>query len=146
MQWSNKQWTYRFKTIWSFSSSPRRAILLWLIVHKAVWTGAKALKIGYGDGVCARCRVAQEDIRHLFFECPFNSKYLHVFNEYITRVRAPSLSAFEILLGECSHLDVWLWHDLRSAYLFNVWKERDSAVFARERTSHLFAFVTEARM
>ena len=142
ISWSDKQWFYRFKVIWGLSKSSKKAALLWLIAHQAVWTGTRALKIGKGDGICQRCLSCSEDIHHLFYYCPFNLKYFKFlelcFSSLIIKV-TPSM----VLLGECYHLDILLWHNIRSSLLFCIWKERNSAVFGEGCTSQFFSFLTE---
>ena len=48
-------------------------------------------------------------------------------------------------MGECIHLDIMLWHNLRSSLLFCIWKERNTAVFSERCTSHVFIYMTEAK-
>ncbi|MCO5573177.1 hypothetical protein L7F22_026943 [Adiantum nelumboides] len=44
VNWSRKQWTYRFKCLWAFPSSVLHSTFLWLITHKGIWTRAKAIR------------------------------------------------------------------------------------------------------
>lgn len=134
------------KVIWSLSLNAKKATLLWLLTHQAIWTRSKAAKIGKGDGTCPRCKNSVEDLKYLFFECPFNQSYFQFLNKCFVNLKPHKLSDFEIMLGECIHLDIPLWHNLRSTLLFNIWKERNSAVFNYGCTSHLFIFMTEAKM
>ena len=66
-------------------------------------------------------------------------------NKYFEEFKPNMISDSEILLGECVHLDIPLWHNLRSTLLFIIWKERNCAVYNEKGTSHLHLFMTEAR-
>ena len=146
INWNHKQWSYRFKTIWGLSVHAKKACLLWLILHKAVWTGEKALKIGKGTGVCPRCKKGVETLEHLFFACEYNLKYFKFLHICFFALHPNPFSAPEILLGECYHLDILLWHNIRSSLLFHIWKERNSSVFGEGCTSQMFSFLTEMRI
>ena len=115
----------------------KNSSLLWLIAHRAVWTRAKAAKCGKGDGVCPRCQESIEDLKHLFFDCPHNLKFFNFLKKCFRGIKLFRLSANEVLLGECFHLDILLWHNIRGSLLFNIWKERNSSLFTGGSTSHI---------
>ena len=122
----------------------KKASLLWLIAHKAVWTRARVARIGRGDGFCPRCKTCTEDLNHFFFDCSANLKYFNFLRNCFKGIKYFRLSEREVLLGECFHLDVLLWHNLRGSLLFCIWKERNAALFRGDSSSHVFAFMTEA--
>ena len=145
ISWNPSQWSYRFKTIWGLSVHVKKSCLLWLILHQSVWTCEKALKIGKGTGLCPRCKGGVETLEHLFFGCQYNHKYLKFLHISFCVLHPYPFSAPEILLGECQHLDILLWHNIRSSMLFHIWKERNSALFGEGCTSQMFSFLTEIR-
>lgn len=52
LPWSARQWTYRFKCIWACSSANKHSVLLWLLVHQGILSGARAAQIGVNSGLC----------------------------------------------------------------------------------------------
>ena len=114
--------------------------LLWLILHKAVYTGSKALRIGKPNGLCPRCRHSLEDLDHLFFYCPFNLKFIDLLHACFSSTHPSPFSLQEILLGLCKNLDPPLWHWVRSLLLFHIWKERNAYLFQGGEGGQYLAF------
>lgn len=140
ISWSLKQWVYRFKCIWAFAPAAKFSALMWLILHKAVWTSYKAKQIGISNGLCPRCRVVDEDVEHLFFRCSHNKPFLTLLWLCCRTCHPQPLGWREIALGECSRLDLLLWNRLRSLYLFHVWKHRNSFVYGNQADDFLYLF------
>lgn len=84
------------------------------------------LKIGLSDGKCKRCFLQVEDLTHLFFKCQGNRKFLHFLQQCFFFLHPLPFSMKVIIFGECVGLDVALWHWIRSIYIFQVWKDRNS--------------------
>ncbi|MCO5587212.1 hypothetical protein L7F22_041159 [Adiantum nelumboides] len=99
LSWTTNQWLYRFKVIWGLSKSVKQSVLLWLLAHQALWTGARAAKIGKGNGICQRCNSGIEDIHHLFFSCPFDLKYVKFLELCFVSLKFRA-SSYEILTGK----------------------------------------------
>lgn len=108
---------------------PKQSCLLWLILHNTVWTGAKALRIGKGDGVCCRCHRESETIPHLFMNCPLNKDTLNWLNALIAPFHPSSLTYKELLLGEMYGLPTSIWNSIRAHYLWNIWLSRNEMLF-----------------
>ena len=140
LSWSDAQWVYRFKSIWAFAPTMKHTSLLWLLIHRAIWTGKRALQIGKGNGMCKRCHSSIEDVEHLFFFCPFNVKYIDLMHACFKSVHPNPFSIQEILLGICINLDPPFWHIIRSTLIFHIWKERNAYVFAEGEKGHYYAF------
>ena len=129
VNWNVKQWEFRFNNCWRRDISPKKSCLLWLILHHAVWTSMRALRIGKGDGKCCRCKTEKESLQHLFMGCSFNTPALNWFNKLMSCIHPSSISAKELLLGEIYGLPSTLWNSIRAAYVWNVWISRNDMLF-----------------
>lgn len=49
---TEKQWVYRFKAVWAYPIPIKHSFLMWMIIHRVVWTCSRALKAGVGNGLC----------------------------------------------------------------------------------------------
>lgn len=78
--YDRKQWYFKFTKLWSSVIPPKFSTHLWLIMHQGLWTGAKARRIGIGDGLCKRCRLETETLHHLFLTCRHNTLILDMLN------------------------------------------------------------------
>lgn len=69
VQDSTQVWRRRFDLIWDRDIPDKMSTLQRLILHQAVWTQCKGLRIGKSNGSCAKCTGVKEDIFHLFISC-----------------------------------------------------------------------------
>lgn len=135
VNWSLNQWIYRFRATWAFAPEAKQATLQWLILHKAIWTGRKAKERGKSTGCCKRCHHADEDIYHIFYNCPDNRKYFAVLQACCGQLHPRPFTWKEIMIGECHYLDIQTWNKFRSIVLFAIWRERNEALFNNKKSS-----------
>lgn len=117
----------------------KHATILWKILNIAIWTGRKAKERGKGDGRCMRCHHPDKDLLHLFYECKFNTKYLQLLQNCCGNQLSTPLTWKEILPGECRGLDVMYWNKIKSLVLYAIWKDRNSAVYAKSLNSSRYS-------
>lgn len=130
--WSSKQWGYRFKCLWAYPTANKHSTLLWLIIHNGVWGGVRACKAGVSDGMCLRCTSHLEDCPHIWFSCRLNKEVIDMLQLIFSLVIARPLGVQELLLGDAKGLDVPLWNIWRGNILWDIWLQRNAAVFKQE--------------
>ena len=115
------------------------------MIHKAVWTGDRGLKIGVGSGICPRCRRSVEDIFHLFINCSHNQFYFNFLQKSLSVLHPQGFDWKELLLGEANNLDSLLWNKIIGVLFFHIWKDRSEWIYAGGRTNHKYMFVINMR-
>lgn len=127
-----KQWSFKFSKLWSKSILPKLSTHLWLILHKGLWTGERALKAGIGDGICKRCRHKRESIHHLFMGYPHSKQVLSLLNKILIRGGREEVTWKQLLLGDSIGVSSELWNSIRSCFLWHTWLQRNAVVFQSE--------------
>lgn len=69
VNWTVGQWMSCWKKLWGSPLFHRDKILLWRVINHGLFHNRRALLWGMNDGLCPRCRMHEETINHLFFEC-----------------------------------------------------------------------------
>lgn len=123
------QWYFKFTKLWAKTIPPKKSTHMWLILHQGLWTGARALRAGIGDGMCKRCRNAQEDIHHLFMGCPHNKLVLAFLNRISRNWKGQEVSWKQLLLGDSFGCSTSLWNTIRACFLWHIWTQRNAVVF-----------------
>ncbi|KAI5061596.1 hypothetical protein GOP47_0024101 [Adiantum capillus-veneris] len=100
-----RQWNFKFSTLWSTASSPKKSALLWLIIYKAVWTGQKLRDAGLALGTCPRCKNCPED---LFMNCSFNFPFWKLVLSCLGR----TLSWKNVMLGDNVGIPPIIWNHI----------------------------------
>lgn len=113
--------------------SAKKACLLWLILHKGIWTNNKAAKIGKGQGLCPRCRTEEETIHHLFFHCPHNGLVLRILNSIMACINPRGVSLKQLVLGDFVGCSTPLWNCVRSEFLWFIWRSRNASIFQSDQ-------------
>ena len=124
-----RQWYFKFFKLWAATISPKMSVHLWLILHQALWTGSRALKAKVGDGRCPRCRRSEEDIFHLFMDCPHNTLVLGMLNRILRTWKNKEVSWKQLLLGDSIGCSTGLWNTIRACFLWHMWIQRNAKVF-----------------
>ncbi|MCO5586578.1 hypothetical protein L7F22_040519 [Adiantum nelumboides] len=139
--WSYHQWTYEFKAIGAFPIQIKHCVLLWLIIHNEVWTGAKSNKIRNTNDLCCRCGREEETLEHLFLNCRSNKIQLKILQSIISPIHPLPISKDELLLGTSLHTDICLWNQARALYLWHTWVDRLKSLFSSSSLPYpLFRF------
>lgn len=124
-----KQWYFKFTKLWLPSIQPKQSVHMWLILHKGLWTGERALKLGIGNGLCPRCKRDVESLQHLFLTCPHNHLILSFLNNVLKAFGKPNVTWKQLLLGDYIGCSAGLWNTIRGCILWFVWLQRNAALF-----------------
>lgn len=100
--------------------------MLWLILHKALWTNARAKRFKLGDGLCPR---QEETIPHLFFGCCKNVEVVIKFLSECMQPVCKCLTQKQLILGDFDGCSSELWNAIREQCLWNIWLNQNSVVF-----------------
>jgi hypothetical protein len=87
------------KQVWDSYGLPKINFFTWVLLHRRVLTGENLEKWGiYGPHRCILCRMASENLDHLFVDFPFSqSVWTHALQGL--KVIAPSQIAVNTLFG-----------------------------------------------
>ncbi|KAH7279905.1 hypothetical protein KP509_37G043100 [Ceratopteris richardii] len=102
--WSTGRWKYRFKLLWAFPSSAKQSILLWLILHQALWNGSRAKKFNISNSLNTMCGKGEE-LEHMFAHYPSSTRFWITLQTYYSCYGLPPLSSGHVLVGTNNKLD-----------------------------------------
>lgn len=125
-----RQWYTLFEGLWSDHVDTKKSVLGWLIMHRAIWTAQKALRIGKGDGKCASCQGLETDT-HLFMHCGTSKLIFEIMDLIMQRWRNSRLTWQQFLLGESVGCTQEFWTCIRVSVLWAIWCERNRVLFGK---------------
>ncbi|KAL2624500.1 hypothetical protein R1flu_008745 [Riccia fluitans] len=62
-------WKERWKKLWGKGGAPRIKLWTWKILRRAFFTGERAKKMQVSTDPCCHCKIDEETVPHLFFNC-----------------------------------------------------------------------------
>lgn len=130
----------QFSHLWSRFLLPKISCFLWLILHKALWTCSKALKIGTGNGLCPRCGIDEGTLPHLFIQC---KQALDFFKCVFFLVNPPLWIGKSSSLGESYGFSTIVWNVIRANYLGIIWKDMNSILFGNGITDTVYSLTLD---
>jgi hypothetical protein len=82
----------KWKNVWSQDSLPKVNFFTWSLSHGKILTGENLMKRGFHDPfICPLCQSNQDNIHHLFWNCPFSQTVWKVaFRDLSRKIRWPS--------------------------------------------------------
>ena len=82
----------KWKNVWSQDSLPKVNFFTWYLAHGKILTGENLMKRGFhGPFNCPLCQNHQDNIHHLFWNCPFSQTVWKVaFGGMSRKIRWPS--------------------------------------------------------
>ncbi|XP_074271685.1 uncharacterized protein LOC141595620 [Silene latifolia] len=141
---SGSQVTVHWKPyVWNRLALPKVNFINWLFIQGRLLTKDRLAKFGViNDGICFLCGNMQETSLHLFFECPFSLRCLHLLQTWLgfywtvdiiansLKWREKSLLRKKIILAAIASLVYYIWEG-RNKCRLGDWVARPEAV--RER-------------
>ncbi|XP_074266664.1 uncharacterized protein LOC141589943 [Silene latifolia] len=129
--------------VWNRLALPKVNFINWLFIQGRLLTKDRLAKFGViNDGICFLCGTMQETSLHLFFECPFSLRCLHLLQTRLgffwtvdviansLNWREKSLLRKKIILAAIASLVYYIWEG-RNKCRLGDWVARPEAV--RER-------------
>ncbi|KAK9749742.1 hypothetical protein RND81_02G146900 [Saponaria officinalis] len=119
-----------YPKIWTRMCLPKHSFISWLYMHMRLQTRERMCKFGYaGDICCCLCADSVENIRHLFFVCPYSAICLQLIAgnlkmsipdtgtwELWDQTRFPSLLHKQVIMAALC------------ALIYQVWKARNHSL------------------
>ena len=128
------------KLCWDAACLPKAGFFLWLVLQNRVLTADRFAKYGiFGPSWCVLCKQNNEDVDHLFYNCPFSLSCWEWLRARLMWSSPLPHSLMDLLSSWPTNLvrGVYskIWNLSPSIIVWELWKERNSRIFRDKEKS-----------
>ncbi|XP_074265792.1 uncharacterized protein LOC141588237 [Silene latifolia] len=113
------------RLVWNDWVLPKHQFMGWLIFHEALRTNDKLVLYGIDvDDRCYLCAQATEGSDHLFFECAYSKKIIHIINQKL-RCHIPETNVLDWCLHRTStKMQLGVHAPVVWRAMYHIWQQR----------------------
>ncbi|KAL3687986.1 hypothetical protein R1sor_014295 [Riccia sorocarpa] len=137
--------------LWSSDAAFKCKIEIWRATHHGFFSNSRAIKMGFGDGLCKRCIAQLDSPAHMFWTCPRLQNRTRILTNFVSSQTVPGLptpGSIEDLVEQSlvSPSIVTAIIFTAAEWIKTVWKERNALQYSNKRSYVPILVIIEAAL
>ncbi|XP_062112763.1 uncharacterized protein LOC133823926 [Humulus lupulus] len=121
------------KEVWGRLNTPKHSFMLWLAIQDRLKTKARLHSFNIlPEAKCQFCKVADETITHLFFDCPYSSDCLQQVKNWVCwSITASQLPGIVRVIGrmKATRFRKMVLSVIMAALVYHLWRVRNESIW-----------------